>query len=61
MAKYIRKTEDVYNIYQNTSEGWELVNCEMTRKLAKISIKEYRENIPGVYKIKKCREKIISK
>jgi len=61
MSKYIRKTEDVYNIYQHSSAGWEIVNCEPTCKKAKESLKEYRENAPGFYKAKKCRERIISK
>jgi hypothetical protein len=59
MSKYIRKTEDVYNIYLHTHAGWEIVNCEPTWKKAKESLKEYRENAPGLYKYKKCREKIL--
>lgn len=62
MSKYIRKTEDVYNIYQHSSAGWEIVNCEPTWRKARESIIEYRENAPEFpYKIKKCREKIIKK
>jgi hypothetical protein len=50
---YIRKTHDEFEIQQFTSYGWECVNTETTRKAARISIKEYRENQPGTYQIKR--------
>lgn len=56
---YKRKTQDEYNILQNTPEGWEIVNCENSYKLARESLKEYRDNQPEYeVKIKKSRVKI---
>jgi hypothetical protein len=42
-----------YEIQMFTSEEWECVSSENTRKEANISIKEYRENQPGCYRIKR--------
>jgi DNA-binding sugar fermentation-stimulating protein len=52
-----RKTRDEYEIQMHTSEGWECVNTETTSRDARRSIKEYRENQPGSYKIVKKRVK----
>jgi hypothetical protein len=59
MAKYIRKTVDVWNIYQDCGDGWEVVNAESTFRDANSSVKEYRANMPEYpVKIEKCREYI---
>lgn len=48
---YIRKTRDEWDIEQQTGSadhrgGWELVNSENTRRDARASVREYRENQP---------------
>jgi hypothetical protein len=43
---YQRKTYDEYDIEQQTSEGWEVVSSEATRKAARTALREYRENQP---------------
>lgn len=43
---YSRKTRDEYDIEQRTTEGWEIVNSEATRRDAQRSAREYRENQP---------------
>jgi len=58
MSKYIRKTEDEYQIWQNLYGAWEEVSCCSTFKDARREIKEYRENQPEfAVKIKKVRVK----
>jgi hypothetical protein len=55
---YQRKTEDEYQIHGNYGQGFEEVTCETSWKAAKDTIKEYRENEPGVeFKIIKRRVK----
>ncbi|MBE3145486.1 MAG: hypothetical protein IMZ61_16415 [Planctomycetes bacterium] len=44
---YVRKTEDEYDIEGNYGQGFEIVTCEITRKLARDTIKTYRINEPG--------------
>lgn len=59
MSKYIRKTQDEFQIWQHTSEGWEEVCAESSWKGAKACKKEYLENQPEYsIKIKKVRVKI---
>ena len=55
---YKRKTTDEYDIMADYGQGWELVNCETTRKDARRSVKEYRENESYPCKIVKRRVKI---
>ena len=55
---YKRKTTDEYDIMADYGQGWELVNCETTRKDARRSVKEYRENEGYPCKIVKHRVKI---
>jgi hypothetical protein len=43
---YIRKTRDEFDIEQQTTEGWEVVSSEPTRRLARQAVREYRENQP---------------
>jgi hypothetical protein len=53
---YIRKTEDEFHIMGDYGFGMECVNVETTWKDAKRSIREYRENEPGIlFTIKKRR------
>lgn len=55
---YIRKTIDEYDIEIKTSEGWEVVDCQPTRKNAQTSINTYRQEQPGYeYRIVKHRVK----
>jgi hypothetical protein len=55
---YVRKTVDEFDLEQQTSEGWEVVCCEPTRKEAQARKKEYQENQPGYnYRIVKHRVK----
>ena len=42
---YQRKTRDRWDIETNYGYGWEVENSEYTRKDAKRSLKEYRENL----------------
>jgi hypothetical protein len=56
---YIRKTEDEFRIMGNYGQGFEEVTCEVTRPLARSTIKDYRTNEPGIpFKIVKKRVKI---
>lgn len=55
---YKRKTRDVYDIQGNYGHGFETVTCEETWKDAKRAIREYRENEPYEFRIKKTRERI---
>jgi hypothetical protein len=58
MSKYVRKTEDEFQIWQNLYGTWEEVSCCSTRKDALREVKEYRENQPEfAVKIKKVRVK----
>lgn len=43
---YQRTTVDEFDIEQYIGQGWEVVNCETTRKMARTSVKEYRANQP---------------
>jgi len=59
MSKYVRKTEDEFEILGDYGQGWELVTTETCRKDAREQIKLYRENEPGVpFTFKKRRVKI---
>ena len=53
-----RKTIDRWDIMSNYGYGWECENSEYTLADAKRSIKEYRENGGGDYKLEKHLEKI---
>lgn len=55
---YTRKTRDRYDIMTNYGYGWECECSEYTYKEAKQTAKEYRENIYGLVRIEKHREKI---
>lgn len=54
---YERKTVDRWDIMSNYGYGWECENSECTYKDAKRSLKEYRENGGGLYRLEKHREK----
>ena len=55
---YTRKTKDVFVIQGNYGTGWDDENEEDTRIAARRSLKEYRDNGPGEYRLIKRREKI---
>lgn len=55
---YKRKTRDRWDIETNYGYGWEVENSEYTWADAKRSIKEYRDNIKGLCRLVKRREKI---
>ncbi len=42
---YQRKTRDRWDIETNYGYGWEVENSEYTRKDARRSLREYRENL----------------
>jgi DNA polymerase IIIc chi subunit len=55
---YVRKTEDEFDIEGNYGQGFEMVTCETTRKMARERIREYRDSEPGIpFKIVKHRVK----
>lgn len=54
---YVRKTVDRWDITGNYGYGWECECSEYTGKAAKQTLKEYRENGGGVYRLEKHREK----
>lgn len=43
---YVRKTEDEFQIHQETPEGWEEVCAEKTMRAARQTVRDYRENQP---------------
>jgi hypothetical protein len=47
---YTRKTQDEYEVqgFYTTQCGWECVTAASTYKEAKLRLREYRENLPGV-------------
>ena len=54
---YVRKTVDRWDIMCNYGYGWECECSESTLKEAKQTLKAYRENGGGVYRLEKHREK----
>lgn len=55
---YKRKTIDRWDIMSNYGYGWECECSEYTYKEARQTIKEYRENGGGIYRLEKHREPI---
>lgn len=55
---YKRKTVDRWDVVTNYGYGWEVECSEYTRKEAAQRLKEYRENIQGVVRLEKHREKL---
>jgi hypothetical protein len=55
---YIRKTEDVWRLYVNYGQGWELETTENSFQAYKENRKAYRENCTYPQKWKRGREKI---
>ena len=55
---YKRKTYDKWIIQGNYGYGWDDENTELTYRDARRSIKEYRENGSGNYRLVKRRVKI---
>lgn len=57
---YIRKTRTVYRIQGNYGywDGWETECEEYTYDEAKARLREYRENGPGAYRMRRGREKL---
>lgn len=54
-----RTTVDEFDVEGNYGQGFEVVTSEPTRFLARLRLKEYRENEPGVpFKIVHRRKKI---
>jgi len=59
---YVRKTTDEFNILGDYGHGhgFELVTCEVTRPLARVQLRIYRESEPGTpFKIEKKRVRIV--
>ena len=55
---YKRKTRDRWDLMSNYGYGWECECSDYTYSEAKQTLKEYRENGNGNYKLEKHREKI---
>lgn len=55
---YIRKTRDRWDLMANYGYGWDVECSEYTYKDAKQTLKEYRENGSGLYRLEKHREKL---
>lgn len=55
---YKRKTRDRWDLMSNYGYGWECECSDYTYAEAKRTLKEYRENGKGAYKLEKHREKI---
>lgn len=55
---YIRKTRDVWRLQGNYGYGWETECEESTRGDGLQRLREYRENGPGAYRLRKGREPI---
>lgn len=51
----VRKTVDEWIVQGNYGTGWEDENTETTRADGKRSLREYRENGPGEYRLVKRR------
>ena len=56
--RYKRKTRDRWDLMSNYGYGWECECSDYTYAEAKQTLKEYRENGKGAYKLEKHREKI---
>lgn len=54
---YKRKTIDRWDIMANYGYGWDCEVSEYTRTEAIQTLKEYRENGIGVYRLEKHRER----
>ena len=54
---YKRKTIDRWDIMANYGYGWDCEVSECTRTEAIQTLKEYRENGTGVYRLEKHRER----
>lgn len=54
----VAKTEKEYVIQGHYGSGWEDVNYETSMADARRSLKEYRENQPGAYRLRIRRVKI---
>ena len=55
---YERKTRDRWDLMSNYGYGWECECSDYTYAEARQTLKEYRENGNGNYRIEKHREKI---
>lgn len=55
--RYVRSTEDVWDVEGNYGHGWECVTRETSRAEAKDRLKEYRDNEPGPFRLVKRRVK----
>ena len=55
---YVRKTRDVWRLQGNYGHGWETECEESTAAEGRQRLREYRENGPGSYRLRKGREKV---
>ncbi len=55
---YVRKTVDRWDIETNYGYGWEVECSEYTLKDAKMQLRCYRDNISGLVRLVKRRERI---
>lgn len=54
---YVRKTVDRWDLMSNYGDGWECECSDYAYTEAKQTLKEYRENGNGIYKLEKHRER----
>ena len=58
MARYERKTKDVWQLYGNWGYGWDMIAAYDSKKEATVDLIAYRENdLRGVFALKKTRVK----
>ena len=55
---YERKTRDRWDLMSNYGYGWECEFSDYTYDEARQTLKVYRENGNGIYRLEKHREKI---
>ncbi len=55
---YQRKTRDIFTVQAEWGRWWEDETSELTSKAARERLREYRQNAPGCYRIRKTRERI---
>ena len=49
------KTEHEFDVEWHGPEGWERVHTESTRRAALAAARAYRENAPGLYRVRRVR------
>lgn len=50
------KTDHEFDVEWRGPEGWERVHTEPTRRAALAAARTYRENAPGLYRVRRVRQ-----